>query len=333
MPYLEFFGLAEHPFTLTPNPAFYFPTHAHANALASLQFALGRDTGILKVVGEIGTGKTLLCRLLLQELAGKDTVAYLNAPQHGATNVVHSVCGEFGLKLERKTNPYTALTNFLVEQHAAGRRCVLVIDEAQALGHAGLETVRLLSNIETANAKLLQIVLFGQAELDEVLEDRSLPQLRQRIVFSFTTQRMNETETLRYIQHRLQRSLKAWNGGLFSEAAARLIARQSRGVARVVNILADKALLAAYAAGAHQVLTAHAEEAIRDSAAQVGRVPYLRSTAGRRALRWWLAASAVPVMVAALMLLPPPSLRDEAVERLTASWRVLTGSPVAGADR
>lgn len=327
MPYLDHFGLREHPFTLTPNPDLYFPIQTHVNTLASLKFALGRDGGILKVVGEIGTGKTLLCRLLLQELTqgGCETVAYLNAPQHGHGLIVQSVCEEFGLKLDKKANPYTVLSHFLVEQHAAGRRCVLVIDEAQALGRDGLEAVRLLSNLETARNKLLQIVLFGQKELDDLLADKSLPQLRQRIMFSFSTLPLTEAEGMRYLAYRMQKSAKNWNGhDVFAEPASRLIAQQSRGIPRLINILADKALLAAFAAGSPRVMAQHAEEAVADSKGLVPSVPFLRTAAGRRLLRWGVAMPAAAAALVALTLLPA-DLRSEASQRVSASWRALTG--------
>lgn len=283
MPFLAHFGLKEHPFTLMPNPDFYFPSHDHANVLASVEFALRRDTGILKVVGDIGTGKTLICRLLLRKLVDEQPVAYINAPQPDAQLLAMAVCEEFGVALNANDNPYMMLSRFLIEQHAEGRMCVLVVDEAQALGKEGLETVRLLSNLESEHSKLLQIVLFGQSELDELLRDRSLRQLTQRIVFSFHTRPLSEPDTRRYIEHRLAKSrLEGADFPIMTPEALDLLCRHSNGIPRVINILCDKALLVAFSTGAHQVDAPHVEDAILDSPGIARPLPFLRRRSGRR---------------------------------------------------
>lgn len=169
MPYLAHFGLKEHPFTLTPNTNQYFPIDTHVEIIQSIQFGIARNTGILKVVGDVGTGKTMLCRLLLRKLVeSNDAVAYLNAPQVDPQSLVNLVCAEFGLETGSQAQMMQYLNTFLLEQHALGRNAVLIVDEAQALGPQGLEAVRLLSNLETERNKLLQIVMFGQSELDEL---------------------------------------------------------------------------------------------------------------------------------------------------------------------
>ena len=188
MPYLAHFGLKEHPFTLTPNTNQYYPVEKHVEIIQSIQFGIARNTGILKVVGDVGTGKTMLCRLLLRKLVtDNDAVAYLNAPQVDPDSLVGLVCAEFGLEAATKAQMLQALNAFLLEQHALGRNAVLIVDEAQALGAAGLEAVRLLSNLETERNKLLQIVMFGQSELDDLLAQPNLRQINQRIGFSFNT--------------------------------------------------------------------------------------------------------------------------------------------------
>ena len=135
MPYLAHFGLKDHPFTLTPNIDYYYPTQENANIIASLDFALRRDTGIIKIVGEVGTGKTLLCRLLMNKLVDTDSVAYINAPQADAASIVRRICEEFGIDLRAEDgSPYPALNRFLIDEHAKGRLAVVVVDEAQHLG-------------------------------------------------------------------------------------------------------------------------------------------------------------------------------------------------------
>jgi MSHA biogenesis protein MshM len=267
MPYLAHFGLKEHPFTLTPNTNQYFPIDKHVEIIQSIQFGIARNTGILKVVGDVGTGKTMLCRLLLRKLVGSnDAVAYLNAPQVDPESLVTLVCAEFGLETGSKPQMLQALNTFLLEQHALGRNAVLIVDEAQALGPAGLEAVRLLSNLETERNKLLQIVMFGQSELDELLRRPDLRQINQRIGFSFNTGPLNMSEAVHYISHRVKMSrVDGIDFPIFTERAMEMLARSASFVPRVINILADKALLVAYGDGAIQVGEKHAEGAIDDS--------------------------------------------------------------------
>lgn len=267
MPYLAHFGLREHPFTLTPNTNQYFPIDKHVEIIQSIQFGIARNTGILKVVGDVGTGKTMLCRLLLRKLvASNDAVAYLNAPQVDPDSLVTMVCTEFGLETGSRPQMLQGLNTFLLEQHAVGRNAVLIVDEAQALGPAGLEAVRLLSNLETERNKLLQIVLFGQSELDELLLRPELRQINQRIGFSFATGPLSVAEAVHYIQHRVKVSrVDGVDFPVFTPGAMELLSQSASFVPRIINILADKALLVAYGEGAIQVGEKHAEGAIDDS--------------------------------------------------------------------
>ena len=267
MPYLAHFGLKEHPFTLTPNTNQYFPIDKHVEIIQSIQFGIARNTGILKVVGDVGTGKTMLCRLLLRKLvASNDAVAYLNAPQVDPESLVTLVSAEFGLETGSRPQMLQGLNTFLLEQHALGRNAVLIVDEAQALGPAGLEAVRLLSNLETERNKLLQIVLFGQSELDGLLQRPDLRQINQRIGFSFTTGPLSTPEAVHYINHRVKMSrIDGVDFPIFTDGAMELLSESACFVPRVINILADKALLVAYGEGAIQVAEKHAEGAIDDS--------------------------------------------------------------------
>lgn len=283
-PILSFFALHDHPFALTPNPQLFFPwEHPHA-VLAGAEFSVLRGDGVLKISGAIGSGKTLLCRLLLDRLeaAGCNT-AYLNAPVADAAQLPLIVAREFGITPSDYLEPYRDLREFLLRECAHGRRNVLVVDEAQALGERGLELIRLLSNLETETHKLLQIVLFGQSELDALLHRPVLRQIAQRISFSFATKPLPPSLVPHYVGFRLQRCTTGYRGqDLFTPAAMTLLARTSNGWPRLINLLADKALLVAYGAQAAQVTPAHLRAAIADSK----HLTLPLSWADRVRLRW-----------------------------------------------
>jgi MSHA biogenesis protein MshM len=315
MPYLAHFGLKEHPFTLTPNTNQYFPLPNHVEIIQSIEFGIARNTGILKVVGEVGTGKTMLCRLLLRKLvADSAAVAYLNAPQVDPESLISLVCAEFGIEPGTRAQMLQALNAFLLEQHALGRNAVLIVDEAQALGAPGLEAIRLLSNLETERSKLLQIVLFGQSELDELLGQPNLRQINQRIGFSFATGPLSFAEAAHYINHRIKCSrVDGVQFPIFADRAIDLISDASGFVPRVINILSDKALLVAYGEGAIQVDATHAQAAIDDSP-QLAKSMKFR----HRSIRWPLIAGAAlaAAIVAAFVL--SPALRAWATSILGA---------------
>jgi len=264
MPYLEHFRLKQEPFGLTPNRALYYPEN-HAQILAALLYAIERGEGIVKVVGEVGTGKTMLCRLLLQSLTEFAEVAYITAPRTDPLAIVQNVCKEFGIKTVKGQDLFDLLSRHLIKVREEGRRAILVVDEAQSLDQRGLETVRLLTNYETDDSKLLQVVLFGQPELDQLLRQHSLRQLAQRITFSLYTQPFDRDAVKRYVQHRVNLcTLAETPHHLFSKVALDMIARASRGVPRVVNVLADRALLAAYAESAREVQRRHVRIALQE---------------------------------------------------------------------
>lgn len=280
MPYLAHFKLARQPFTLTPNRALFFP-ELHQKLLTQLLYAVRRGEGIVKVTGEVGTGKTLLCRLLVQQLVDEAEVALLNGPGMDAGGMAQQVCREFGLDAAAGQDAYLALGEHLLAVHQSGRRAVLIVDETQALDREALETLRLLSNLETDDAKLLQIVLLGQPELDRTLARYDLRQLAQRITFSFTTQAFGEPAAMRYIQHRIEVCREPGaSESVFTTAALKRIVRATGGVPRLINILADRALLAAYAANAPRVDAEHVREALTDGVPlprRDGPIAWLRS--------------------------------------------------------
>lgn len=265
--YLAFFGLDEQPFSLTPNTRYFMRAESHEQALELLLVALREQGGFIKVTGEVGTGKTMLCRLLLNKLGSNVQTAYLPNPQLTPTGLFQALADELGLTLADAENTHRALTamqRHLIEVAAQGYFVVLVIDEAQAMPEETLEALRLLTNLETESRKLIQVVLHGQPELDTLLERESLRQLKQRITFQCTLQTLDRAAVADYLQHRLRQA--GYNGGrLFTSPAVRLIARASGGTPRLINILAHKSLIAAYGQGAREITRRHAKQAIRDT--------------------------------------------------------------------
>jgi general secretion pathway protein A len=248
--YTEFYGLGEKPFSLTPDPRYLFLSASHREALAHVLYGIEQGEGFISVTGEVGTGKTTLCWTLLERLGPETEVAFVFNPTLSGEELLRAISSEFGLSTEGMTRAELGdrLNRFLLEQRRAGRRVLLIIDEAQNLPPQTLEEIRLLSNLETSTSKLLQILLFGQPELDAKLESRELRQLRQRISVRWSLQALNAAETREYVRHRI-RTASGGHGELFTEAALREVHRRSAGVPRVVNLICDRALLAGYAAG------------------------------------------------------------------------------------
>ena len=265
--YLQHFGLREPPFSLTPDTDYYFGTDSHRQALNVLQVALGGGEGFLKIVGEVGTGKTLLCRKLLSSLPEQCVSAYLPNPLLSPLELHGALAEELGLAVPPAATLHELrglLQQALIERAASGQRVVVCVDEVQAMPDASLEALRLLSNLETEKRKLLQIVLFAQPELDERLQQPGLRQLRQRLAFSYRLQPLDRDGVAGYVGHRL---LVAGyqGGGLFRRAALDLLYHASRGIPRLVNILGHKALLAAYGQGARTIDRRQVRAAIRDT--------------------------------------------------------------------
>lgn len=267
MMYEAHFGLQEAPFALTPNTRYFLKSRSHSDALELLLVALREREGFIKITGEVGTGKTLLCRMLLNALEHDATTAYIPNPSLTPENLYEAVADELGVVISDHGNTHRilkALTERLIALAAEGRQVVLVIDEAQAMPEATIEALRLLTNLETENARLLQVVLFGQPELDTLLNRPSLRQLKQRITFHYRLSPLDKASVAQYLRHRLARA--GYNGGeLFAPPALRLITRASGGIPRLLNILAHKSLLAAWGRGDGQVGRWHVRQAIRDT--------------------------------------------------------------------
>ena len=273
--YLTHFGLSELPFGITPDTGFVFSATSHQEAMNTLLVALASGEGFIKITGEIGTGKTLLCRRFMASLGSDVSVAYIPNPQLEPRTLLMAIAEELGIPLEKYDYQFHLIKHMneaLMKQAEDGRRVVVCIDEAQAIPLETLESLRLLSNLESEKAKLMQVVLFGQPELDDKLADPSVRQLRQRIAFEYRLHGLSREEVGHYLAHRLRVAGYRGNSSLFSGAAIRKLHKASRGTPRVLNILAHKALISAFGDGKSEVTGRHVINAARDSGALVRRI-------------------------------------------------------------
>jgi MSHA biogenesis protein MshM len=284
--YLDHFRLNELPFSITPNTAFACATRSHREALATLLLALEQGEGFIKISGEVGTGKTLACRKLLAMLSQhpeRYATVYVPNPCLSPRTLLLSIALELKLSVQPEASEHellAALTAGLLQFAQQHRRVVVCLDEAQAMPIATLESLRLLSNLETETAKLMHVVLFGQPELDAKLARHDLRQLAQRISFHYTLGRLTPDETEHYVLHRLQvAGSGGLSGPLFTPEVIRHLHRVTGGTPRMINIVAHKALLAAFGEGALRVGTKHISAAARDT-------PNAAGTLRGRLLRW-----------------------------------------------
>ena len=307
--YLQHFGLRETPFNLTPDTSFFFACSSYQEALNTLLVAARNGEGFIKITGEVGNGKTLLCRKFLAtlnqgrlsttligtqdqaataETAPRFITAYIPNPYLEPSSLLLALAEEFRVPLEKDTDQYLllkGLTRALLECARNGQRALVCLDEAQAMPLESLEVLRLLTNLETEKRKLLQVVLFGQPELNERLKHHSIRQLRQRISFQYDLQGLRKNELDRYLRHRL--AVAGFTGEtLFSSAAVGKLHRITGGTPRLVNIVAHKALMLAFSDGRQQVMARH----IRDAAADT---PEVR----RDWLPWAVTLTAAAVIV------------------------------------
>ena len=246
--YLDFYGFSEKPFTITPNPRFMFLSGNHREALAHLVYGIDTHAGFIAMTGEVGTGKTTLLRALLNQLAPERyRTALIFNPCLSGEQLLAAICRDYGVETEEKNSfgYLEALNSFLLEQHTAGRTVVLVIDEAQNLTPELLEQLRLISNLETERDKLVQIILAGQPELDELLMRHDLRQLSQRITVRCRLTAMSLTDTGDYIRHRLKLA-GCRIPGFFADNAVRKIYRFSQGIPRLTNVICEQALVLAW---------------------------------------------------------------------------------------
>lgn len=265
--YLQHFGLSQLPFNLTPDTEFFYELPSHREALNVLLIALQSGEGFIKITGPVGAGKTMLCRKLLNDLPPPFVSAYIANPHLSPAALHQTIADELGIAYLRNAGPSQLLAK--INQHlltaaAQGHKIVLIIDEAQAMPINTLEALRLLTNLETEKQKLLQIVLFGQAELETLLKKKSIRQLRQRITFSYTLKALDKHQTNAYLQHRLRIAGNSHSDLLpaFSVSALHFY---SRGIPRLLNILTHKAMLAAYGKGLSRIGWRQVQQAAQDT--------------------------------------------------------------------
>lgn len=266
--YLSHFGFKELPFTITPNTSFYVDLPCHRDAFAVLTTALKMGEGFIKVSGEVGTGKTLICRRLLNELPDNFVAAYIPDPYLTPGELRWALASELGMGHSDAIDQQQLsqlLQRHLMALAKEGKSVVLIVDEAQALPFESLEAIRLFTNLETEQRKLVQVVLFAQSELDKRLAQPELRQLRQRISFSYKLRPLSDQEIALYIDRRLLRAGYDKSRHLFSAAAVRALVKASRGIPRLVNILCHKALMLCYGQGQQEVNKKHLKGAVIDT--------------------------------------------------------------------
>lgn len=264
--YLEHFRLNEFPFSITPDTSFFMNRSGYQDALNVLLVALRSGEGFIKVTGEVGVGKTMLCRVLLRSLGPEYVTAYIHNPYINPDSLLFAIADELGLPYTERVSQYTMLkliTSRLKEFHKGGKRVIVCLDEVQAMPVKTLEALRLLTNLETEKHKLIQVVLFGQPELDQLLNQPSIRQLRQRITFSYRLLPLNRVAMSRYVKHRLKTAGFS-DDRLFTNRALELTYRFSGGVPRLINIICHKSLLSAYGEGAATVTHKHVAAAASD---------------------------------------------------------------------
>ena len=304
--YLQFYGLREAPFSPTPDPKFLFQSTRHREALAQLIYGVRERKGFMVMSGEIGTGKTTLLRTLLAKLDRDTHVAYIHNSTLEIDGLLEYMLQDWGLKSTGTTQAQRLfeLNEFLIDQHRQGLSPVLVIDEAQNLSIATLEAVRLLSNFETTNQKLMQILLVGQPELREKLNVPELRQLKQRIGLRCHIGPLSPEETRLYIRHRL-RIAGATDAGIFTDGAIQRITEYSEGTPRVINIVCDHCLLSGYADSKRRIDAGVVDEAIEYL--EEGERPEWKRSRQTRLVpsrtTVWAARSGVAVLVVLLMML------------------------------
>lgn len=332
--YTSFFGLSEKPFAITPDPRYLFMSERHAEALAHLLYGVSEAGGFIQLTGEVGTGKTTIVRSLLERMPGHADVAVILNPQLTPLQFVLTICEELGIFVRDQDaasikDLVDILNKRLLEAHARGRRVVVIVDEAQNLSPETLEQVRLLTNLETASQKLLQIILIGQPELREVLGRIELRQLAQRITGRYHLDPLSKEETAAYINHRLK--VAGANGEFLTSAALREVYRLSGGVPRIINVICDRALLGAFTQETHRISPALVRAAAGEVYGRPFNAPWMKMLIGAS-----VGVAVLGLSVGAWLLFQPDTSAPvaaaaPAVEAAPVETPVETAAPPAAA--
>ena len=297
--YTQFFGMNEHPFSIAPNPHFLYMSERHAEALAHLNFGQGEQGGFILLTGEVGTGKTTVSRYLIKKMPESSELAFILNPALTEVELLASVCDELGIDYDHQAlslKPlFDGISKRLLSNHQAGKNTILLIDEAQHLSLAALEQLRLLTNLETDSKKLLQVILIGQPELQQMLKQSNLRQLAQRITARYHLMPLNAQETKAYIQHRL--TVAACDPTTFSSQAIAAVFGASEGIPRLINLICDRALMATYGLGLKKVEPRTVMKAAQE---------ILGLTESSSKLSPWLWAGGAVVSVILLVAALPP---------------------------
>ena len=333
--YYAFFGLNQPPFKITPDTEAFFEGGNRGAILEALIYAISHGEGIIKVTGEVGSGKTMLCRVLQTRLPENVENVYLANPSVSPEEILHAIAFELQLPLARdatRLEVMHALNAYLLERHTQKRQVVVFVEESQGMPLGTLEEIRLLSNLETQQHKLLQIVLFGQPELDDNLRQTQIRQLRERITHSFNLAPLDEADVRAYLAFRLQAA--GYHGpDLFSPRVIAYMTRASGGLTRRINLIADKALLAAFAESTHNVSLAHVKAAVRDS--EFSEVPAQKQASPLAYALGGLAVGGVigVAAFAAYMALSAPPPQPPAQEAPVATQQPTPAAPVEAAPQ
>jgi general secretion pathway protein A len=329
--YASFFGLNEKPFAITPDPRYLYLGPRHAEALAHLLYGITESGGFIQLTGEVGTGKTTVVRSLLEQLPQHTEVALVLNPRLSPTEFLLAICDELQVEVEERASPKAiidALNLRLLKAHAAGRRVVLIVDEAQNLSTEVLEQIRLLTNLETAKQKLLQIILVGQPELRDLLARSDLRQLAQRITGRYHLEPLEAGELQAYVRHRLD--VAGGRGQIFTTAAIRELHRSSDGIPRLVNVIADRALLGAWSRETPTVDARMTRQAAREVFGERVKRKVRRSP-GAAAMLLGLAGVVIVGMALVIMFLlqrEPMGMLDAARDTTAADARLPAATPV-----
>ena len=293
--YEDYFGLERPPFKITPDTSLFYEGGKRGDILAALVYAIDRGEGIIKVVGEVGSGKTMLCRMLQLKLPEAVEIVYIANPSVSPEDILFVIAHELSLPVAKDASKHEVmhlLQDYLLQRHMENKQVVLFIEEAQGMPIETLEEIRLLSNLETDENKLLQIVLFGQPELDENLSQQSIRQLRERITHNFNLDPLTQDEIHNYLNFRM-REVGYTGPELINQTVAKKVEQHSEGLLRRINIIADKILLSAFAEGTHNLSSKHVTAAVNDSA-------FSQEAGGKSRKMWWLGLLAVAALAIAL---------------------------------